>query len=79
MTGVVTAGPNVELTPCERQVLHGIVSGQSRKAVAYALGRSIRTIDFHIGNLHRKVGTGRLVELALWGAGHAYCCPRPSH
>jgi DNA-binding CsgD family transcriptional regulator len=77
MTYLATDVPDIRLTPCERRVLHEIVGGRSRKAIAQLLGRSIRTVDFHIGNLHRKAGTGRLVELALWGADHRHCCLGP--
>ncbi len=64
------------LTPRERDVLEGLVNGQSNKVVAYDLGISPRTVEIHRANLMQKLGvqslsdalriafTARMVQLA---------------
>lgn len=64
------------LTPRERDVLGGLVEGQSNKVIAYDLGISPRTVEIHRANLMSKLGvhslsdalkiafTARMAELA---------------
>jgi two-component system, LuxR family, response regulator FixJ len=64
------------LTPRERDVLNGLVEGQSNKVIAYDLGISPRTVEIHRANLMSKLGvhslsdalkiafTARMAELA---------------
>lgn len=51
------------LTPREREVFHGMVKGKPNKAIAYELGRSIRTIEMHRANLMEKLGCNSLAEV----------------
>lgn len=45
------------LTPRERQIFRLLIGGCDRKEIAYRRLRiSLRTVDFHIGNLYRKLG-----------------------
>jgi two-component system NarL family response regulator len=46
----------VELTHREDEVLAHLASGASNKAIAAALGVSIHTVEFHVGNVTRKLG-----------------------
>lgn len=48
------------LTPREKQVLEGLVSGQANKAIAYDLGISVRTVELHRTHLLDRLGTRRL-------------------
>jgi DNA-binding CsgD family transcriptional regulator len=65
---------SIALTRTEERVLHEHVGGRSQREIALALGLSVRTVQWHFGNLHAKTETRSPVELALFGAGHEYCC-----
>jgi two-component system response regulator FixJ len=51
------------LTPRERDVLSGVVSGRSSKEIARALGISPRTVELHRANLRIKTQTRSLADL----------------
>jgi len=51
------------LTPRERSVLAHIVRGGSSKEVARALNIAPRTVEFHRGNILRKLGARNTIEL----------------
>ena len=53
----------VALTPRERQVLELLAHGQANKEIAEALSCTVRTVEFHISNLLRKVGASSRLEL----------------
>jgi predicted ATPase/DNA-binding CsgD family transcriptional regulator len=58
------------LTEQERRVAMAVGSGLSNKAVARDLVVSIKTVEFHLGNVYRKLGIASRVELAnLVGSG----------
>ncbi|MBU6165547.1 MAG: response regulator [Alphaproteobacteria bacterium] len=50
------------LTPRERDVLAGLVEGQSNKVIAYDLGISPRTVEIHRANLMSKLGVNSLSD-----------------
>lgn len=50
------------LTPRERDVLSGLVDGQSNKVIANALGISPRTVEIHRANLMSKLEVGSLSD-----------------
>ncbi len=57
-----------ELTAREREVLHHIVRGETNRQIAYALGLSIKTVEWHRSNIMEKLGAksvADLVKLAL--------------
>ncbi len=43
-----------------------VASGLSNKAIARQLAISIKTVEFHLSNVYRKVGVGSRGELAAW-------------
>jgi FixJ family two-component response regulator len=51
------------LTPRERQVLHGVVSGRLNKQIAYELGVTEATIKLHRGRVMEKMAVDSLAEL----------------
>ena len=51
------------LTKTEKKVLKLILEGKSNKEIAYKMSRSVRTIEFHRGNIMHKFKTDSLVEL----------------
>lgn len=62
------AGPTpweriAQLTPRECDVLRGIASGQTNKAIAAALGISPRTVETHRERLMRKLGVATVAGL----------------
>ncbi len=52
-----------ELTRRERQVMDLLVLGKSNKTIAYELGISQKTVDFHRTNVLNKAEVGSVVEL----------------
>src|SRR5574339_74648 len=57
----------VELTTREQEVLSLLSEGCANKDIADALGCSVRTVEFHISNLLRKVGVSSRLELVARG------------
>jgi DNA-binding CsgD family transcriptional regulator len=59
--------PEIELTPREQQVLGLLSEGRANKEIADTLGCSVRTVEFHVSNLLRKVGASSRLELIARG------------
>jgi FixJ family two-component response regulator len=51
------------LTQREREVMDRLVAGKSNKNIAFDLGISQKTVDFHRANILEKVGVSSVVEL----------------
>jgi DNA-binding NarL/FixJ family response regulator len=52
-------------TPREREVLHRLALGEANKQIAQALACSVKTVEFHMRNLLRKVGVSSRLELIV--------------
>lgn len=59
--------PVPELTAREQEVLGLLREGRANKDIAETLGCSVRTVEFHISNLLRKVGVSSRLELVARG------------
>ncbi|MFI7024209.1 AAA family ATPase [Micromonospora sp. NPDC049900] len=57
------AGPGVELTPQERQIVAQVAAGRTNKDVAAALFLSPKTVEFHLGRAFRKLAVTSRAEL----------------
>jgi DNA-binding CsgD family transcriptional regulator len=53
------------LSPRENEVTRLLLEGKSNKQIAFALGVSIRTVEFHLRNIFAKLEVGSRVELIL--------------
>jgi two-component system response regulator FixJ len=51
------------LTQREREVMERLVAGKTNKNIAFELGISQKTVDFHRANILGKVGVNSVVEL----------------
>lgn len=51
------------LTPREREVLEGIVQGNSNKQIAYILGISARTVENHRAHMMRCLGARHVADV----------------
>jgi len=51
------------LTARERQIMDRLVLGKANKAIAYELGISQKTVDFHRANVLAKLGANSVVKL----------------
>ena len=58
------------LTGRERQVLGLVAEGLSNKEIARALTITVRTTDFHVSNVLRKLSVISRVEAAVWAKEH---------
>jgi FixJ family two-component response regulator len=54
-----------DLSPRERQVMDRLVSGRPVKAIARELGISPKTVEFHRGNVLRKMAAESVVDLGV--------------
>lgn len=52
------------LTPQERRVAAAVVTGASNREVAAELFLSPKTIEFHLGQIYRKLGVHSRTQLA---------------
>lgn len=57
----------VEFTAREQEVLGLLAEGRANKEIAEELGCTVRTVEFHISNLLRKVGVSSRLELVARG------------
>jgi DNA-binding CsgD family transcriptional regulator len=53
----------VRLSPRERQMLTGLLSGRRRKEIAADVGLSLHTVNDHVRSLYRRLGVSGLPEL----------------
>lgn len=62
---------SIQLTPRERDVLHGLIRGRRRDQLAHDLGLAVPTVDLHSTNLRRKLGARTIAEAVAiaitWG------------
>ena len=55
-----------ELTEKQKEICDLISRGFLAKEIAYRLGLSERTVEYHRKEIYRKTGTKSGVELVLW-------------
>jgi DNA-binding NarL/FixJ family response regulator len=58
------------LTERELEVLHLLAEGLSNKEIARALSVTTRTVNFHVGNILRKLDVLSRVEAVVWAKDH---------
>ena len=58
------------LTEREVEVLRLVAEGLSNKEIAHKLRVKKRTVEFHVGNILRKLGVASRVEAAVWAKEH---------
>ena len=49
----------------ERKVIEVLLQGKSNKQIAVVLGLSLRTVEFHLSNIYKKLGVTSRTEAAL--------------
>lgn len=64
------AGPEVELTPRERDVLACLAEGCSYAECARRLEMGVGTVQTHVKNLYRKLDVTKRSEAAAWAKRH---------
>ena len=60
-----TAG-EARLTPREKDILQGLLAGQSNKVIANTLGTTDMTVKAQLRHLLRKIGASNRTQAALW-------------
>jgi len=71
------AGRLEQLTPREREVLSGVVSGDTNKEIATALGISPRTVETHRESLMRKLGIRTVAGLTRFAVASGLIASSP--
>ena len=66
------AGPAVELTPREMEVIQLLAEGLSNKEIARLLFISPRTVNFHLDNIYSKLGVSSRTEAAIYALRHGW-------
>jgi len=49
----------------ERKVIEALLQGKSNKQIAVALGLSLRTVEFHLSNIYKKLGVASRTEAVI--------------
>jgi two-component system response regulator FixJ len=65
------------LSPREREVLDGLMTGRPNKVIAFDLGISVRTVEVHRARMMERLGTRQLAEAIRLGV-MAQLAPRRS-
>lgn len=65
------------LSPRERQVLSLAAAGLTNKEIAYRLGISDRTVQFHLNSIFNKTGTNSRTEAVALALQQGWIQPRP--
>lgn len=55
------------LSPCEREVVDGLLAGQPNKLIAYHLGISVRTVEVHRARMMGRLGVRQLAVVIRLG------------
>jgi DNA-binding NarL/FixJ family response regulator len=55
----------MELTPREREISELVAAGKTNREIADSLVVSVRTVDFHLRNVFKKLGVRSRTELAI--------------
>ena len=65
------------LTPRQREVLQLVAEGKSGKEIAYILNVSVKTVDFHKGDIMQRLGIHSTAELTRYALEHGIAERRP--
>jgi DNA-binding NarL/FixJ family response regulator len=65
------------LTERELAVLLLVAQGKTNKAIAQQLAVTERTVEFHVGNVRRKLAVASRVEVAVWAKEHGLLTETP--
>jgi two-component system response regulator NreC len=58
------------LTPREDEILRRVADGETSRQIALALGISVKTVEWHRGNLMSKLGVRSVAELVRFAIDH---------
>ena len=58
------------LSERERQIIDGLVKGQSNKTIARAFGIAEATVKVHMKAILRKIPCSNRTQVAIWALGH---------
>ncbi|RZT41844.1 response regulator [Cupriavidus agavae] len=64
------AGEAPSLTAREREIVHGLVRGESNKEIARELGVAESTVKIHVQNILKKLNLASRVQVAVYAVEH---------
>lgn len=67
---VETSQDEDDLTPREDEILRRVADGETSRQIALALGISVKTVEWHRGNLMSKLGVRSVAELVRFAIDH---------
>ncbi|MEW5717234.1 MAG: helix-turn-helix transcriptional regulator [Chloroflexota bacterium] len=59
---------HVELTEREKEVIDLVAAARTNREIAHELGITERTVEFHLGNVYKKLGFASKIQVAVWAA-----------
>lgn len=60
------ADSNIQLTRREQEVLEHLAIGESNKEIARKLDIKVRTVEYHVTRILKKLGMDNRTKIALW-------------
>lgn len=55
-----------DLTPRELEIVHLLLQGKTNKSIASEIEISVKTVEFHLDNIYRKIGVQTRIMAGLW-------------
>ena len=55
-----------DLTPRELEILQFVIAGKTNKTIAGEIYISEKTVEFHLGNIYRKIGVRTRMMTGVW-------------
>ena len=56
-----------DLTPRELEILLLVLAGKTNKEIAGETYISVKTVEFHLDNIYRKIGVQTRMMAGIWG------------
>lgn len=55
-----------DLTPRELEILRLVLAGKTNREIAIEISISVKTVEFHLGNIYRKTSVQTRMMAGIW-------------